>query len=97
MTRSQSRESARQLAAEDGTNYGMSVLDGRWYTGSAEQLVRIGCLPDTFKLVPPDPPKPRPAQFENQMRLDGSKPRQGKLFDGADCLPGQLDLTFEGE
>ena len=47
-----------------------------------------------FKLVPPDPPKPRPAQFENQMRLDGSKPRQGKLFTGSECLPGQLDLPF---
>lgn len=44
MTKSVARMAAKQIAQENGTSFGMSTFDRRWYTGSPEQLANIGVL-----------------------------------------------------
>lgn len=41
---------------------------------------------EPFRLAPPKPPRPKPAEFNTNAG------RQKVLFSGLDCLPGQMDL-----
>jgi hypothetical protein len=38
---------AREIATEKSASYGMSVFDGAWYVGTAEELRKIGVV-DVF-------------------------------------------------
>jgi len=42
MTKHSRKFEARERARADMSYYGMSVFDGQWYTGSMEQLDRVG-------------------------------------------------------
>lgn len=38
------KEQAAKIAIEEGLEWGLSVFDGKYYVGTALQLIALGCI-----------------------------------------------------
>jgi hypothetical protein len=59
MWKFKSERLARERAFETGLLYGLCVLNGFWYVGTAEQLAKIACLSSPCPEVKGETDEPR--------------------------------------
>ena len=97
MTRVNNEKMAKKIAKEDGLLYGMSVFGGKWYTGTREQLKKIGVVKILGESTEDVMGIPLGALEECACSLEGNPVGEGASRMVGDSLYDEIMLVAENE